>query len=159
MERHFDVPDDRRLQREKYLSDRWLQLNTLGKEWGDRAAKYLLMTNAGGAIAMLSFLGTYDKALSILAVKVALTFFLAGIVVAGVWIAFMVHHLEAAMTGIDNDTGSLYRHEIDYATVIARDNERTGEKKRRLILPYLSFSCFIAGCSIGSYTLFAQITG
>ena len=37
-----------------HITQRWVQLYELEKEWGERALKYLLLTNSGGAIATLS---------------------------------------------------------------------------------------------------------
>jgi hypothetical protein len=37
-----------------------LQLNALTKEWTDKAISYLMLTNAGGAVAVLSFMGASD---------------------------------------------------------------------------------------------------
>jgi len=54
-----------------YINQRWEQLYELEKEWGERALKYLLLTNAGGAIATLSFLGTSPAAIKMPGAKIA----------------------------------------------------------------------------------------
>lgn len=54
-----------------YINRRWGQLYELEKEWGERALKYLFLTNSGGAIATLSFLGA-AKELTGVGTKVAL---------------------------------------------------------------------------------------
>lgn len=40
------------------VNNRWAQLNNLSRDAVDRALNFLLLTNAGGAIATLSFLGS-----------------------------------------------------------------------------------------------------
>ena len=40
-----------------YINRRWEQLYGLEKEWGERTLKFLFLTNSGGAIATLSFIG------------------------------------------------------------------------------------------------------
>jgi len=47
---------DKKVFRE-FISQRWFQLYNLDKDWAERALKYLLLTNAGGAIATMSFIG------------------------------------------------------------------------------------------------------
>ena len=44
-------------QQTEYINERWSQLYELEKEWGKEAIKYLMLTNAGGAVATLSFIG------------------------------------------------------------------------------------------------------
>jgi hypothetical protein len=73
-----------RAARLKYIDTRWEQLNELGKEAGERAIKYLMLTNAGGAVAMLSYFGANEEARSLVQAKVALGFFLFGILFVGV---------------------------------------------------------------------------
>jgi hypothetical protein len=49
-------------------------LNELGKEAGERAIKYLMLTNAGGTVAMLSYFGANDEPRGLLPAKLALGF-------------------------------------------------------------------------------------
>src|SRR6266487_3822148 len=44
-----------------FITRRWSQLNGLTKEWTDKAISFLMLTNSGGAAAVLSFMGAYDK--------------------------------------------------------------------------------------------------
>ena len=39
------------------INQRWKQLYELEKEWADKATKYLFLTNSGGSIAVLSYMG------------------------------------------------------------------------------------------------------
>ncbi|MGH7824985.1 MAG: hypothetical protein ACREQ7_07385 [Candidatus Binatia bacterium] len=58
----------------EFVDIRWNQLNALAKEDAERAINYLLLTNAGGAIATLSFLGAVESIRSQWAPKGALFF-------------------------------------------------------------------------------------
>ncbi len=48
------------------INRRWGQLYELEKEWGEKALKYLFLTNSGGAIATLSFLGAAEELTALL---------------------------------------------------------------------------------------------
>ena len=95
MEKYSKTEPDIRNQRIDHLNTRWGQLYNLEKDWGERAIRYILMTNTGGAIATLSFLGTSDTALSLSAVKVALFFFIFGVFLVGVSTAKTFHHMSS----------------------------------------------------------------
>lgn len=57
----------------------WGQLYALEKDWGERALRFLLITNSGGAVTTISFLGASEHARGLLGVKVSLGLFLVGV--------------------------------------------------------------------------------
>ena len=67
-----------------HINQRWGQLYELEKEWGERALKYLLLTNSGGAIATLGFLGASPTAINMLGAKISLFLFVLGVFLVGV---------------------------------------------------------------------------
>jgi len=66
------------------IKQRWGQLYELEKEWGERALKYLILTNSGGAIATLSFLGASPSAINMRGAKTFLFLFVLGVFLVGV---------------------------------------------------------------------------
>jgi hypothetical protein len=76
---------------QRYLSGlvtaRWSQINTLRNQWIEKALRFLVLTNAGGAVAVLSFIGNSDEARQRCGPRIALGCFAAGIIIAGIFIA------------------------------------------------------------------------
>ena len=66
-----------------YISARWSQLNGLTKDWTDKAVSYLMLTNSGGAVAVLSFMGASDRVREMVGPRFALGFFALGVVFTG----------------------------------------------------------------------------
>ena len=66
------------------LENRWGHLHGLEKERADQAIKYLFLTNSGGAIATLSFLGASKGGLDYSSIAIALGFFAGGVVLVGI---------------------------------------------------------------------------
>jgi hypothetical protein len=75
------------------INERWRQLHALEKEWAERAVQYLFLTNAGGAIATLSFLGASEKAFNRTGLKWSLALFVAGLILVGFVIAKTYYHM------------------------------------------------------------------
>ena len=86
-----------------HINRRWGQLYDLEKEWGEKANRYLLLTNAGGAIATLSFLGASSQALNRPSAKVALLFFVVGVVLVGIGTAKQFHHMSGLFKAYKQD--------------------------------------------------------
>jgi hypothetical protein len=80
--------DQQRLAHEhQCINLRWQQLYELEKEWGQTAIKYLVMFNAGGAIATLSFVGALGASQIGNTAIVALSLFVEGVIIAGFMLA------------------------------------------------------------------------
>lgn len=137
-----------------HINRRWGQLYELEKEWGEKALKYLFLTNSGGAIATLSFLGA-AKELTGFGTKVALFLFVIGIVFAGIAIAKTFHHMSGLLKNFKQDVDDFYADKIAWIALIEADKKRAVAGFLDYAIPYLSFFCFIIGCSFGAYTLFA----
>jgi hypothetical protein len=135
------------------IDRRWAQLYEVEKEWGEKAYKYLMLTNSGGAVAILTFLGT-DNATNIPAAKIALVLFVLGVVLLGAAIARQYHHMEGLFKGYKHDAQEYFRGELEFSNVHERDRERY-EPTRLLdyVLPYACFGCFVVGCLVGGWGL------
>ena len=53
-----ETPKELRDERVEHINTRWGQLYELEKESGHTALSYLFITNSGGAVATLAFIGT-----------------------------------------------------------------------------------------------------
>ncbi len=137
-----------------HINRRWGQLYELEKEWGERALKHLFLTNSGGAIATLSFMGA-EKGYNSLGTKIALFLFVLGIVFAGISTAKTFHHMSGLLKKYKQGVEDFYADKITWASLADDDKERAVPDCLDYIIPYLSFLCFIVGSGIGAYALFA----
>ena len=137
-----------------HINRRWGQLYELEKEWGERALKYLFLTNAGGAIATLSFLGA-ARELTGVGTKVALFLFVLGLVLAGVSTAKTFHHMSGLLKKYKQGAEDFYADKITWVALAEADKKRAVASWLDYTIPYLSFFCFIAGSGAGAYALFA----
>jgi hypothetical protein len=141
-----------------YLNNRWRQLYELEKEWGEKAVNFLFLTNSGGAIATLSFLGS-DNELTIiqyLNFKVSLILFVIGVFFVGVTIARAYHHMLNLFEGYKKDANSFLVDLVAWKHLCDEDDARVSSIQLQYVPPYASFICFVAGCIFGGYGLFGQ---
>ena len=156
MEKHSEADKENRENRNKYINNRWEQLYGLEKDWGEKALRYLLMTNSGGAIATLSFIGASKDFLTITSVKIALVLFIVGIFLIGVSIAKTYHHMNNLFESYTKDVKEYYSNNKTWIELSNEDEERTKNSVWDNVCPYASFGCFIFGCILGSCALFSN---
>ena len=146
-----------RSSRLKYVETRWNQLLRLVEDSELRALQYLFLTNAGGAVATLSFLGGSQLVRKLLMPKISLGFFVFGIFTVGVLTALSTHRMTGLFREWKSSAEKYTSDGISWGTLLANDNERV-EKGRWLVVAigYIAFACFIAGSSIGLCALFSS---
>jgi NADH:ubiquinone oxidoreductase subunit 5 (subunit L)/multisubunit Na+/H+ antiporter MnhA subunit len=140
-------------QQRSYINTRWGQLYELEKEWGKEAIKYLMLTNAGGAVATLSFIGSSSEIRESLPPKLALLFFFIGLISSGFMIAYAYETMSRLFNGWQKDVEAHDRKEFDYDTLISRDDERVPSGVIDRVLGYMSLFSFIIGFMIGAIGL------
>lgn len=136
------------------INQRWGQLYELEKEWGERALKYLLLTNSGGAIATLSFLGASPTAINMIGAKISLALFVIGVFLVGVSTAKTFHHMSRLFKRWKADVDHYYADKITWEYLQDEDKKRAVANFWDYAIPYTSFTCFIAGSVSGSISLF-----
>lgn len=140
----------------KYVDTRWDQLLRLVEESELRALKYLTLTNAGGAVATLSFLGASEAVRKLLLPKISLGFFVFGLFAVGVLTALSAHKMGFLFREWKTTANKYTSDEITWGTLLADDSARV-EKGRCLLITvaYIAFACFIAGSFVGLWALFS----
>ena len=94
--KYSEVTKECREANRSYINERWNQLNGFVQKYSDHAIRYIFFTNAGGAIAVLGFMGTFDRVKELTSPKVSLFFFLSGLLFAGflnIWLLLKVSHI------------------------------------------------------------------
>ncbi|MBV5287204.1 MAG: hypothetical protein JZU45_14075 [Methyloversatilis discipulorum] len=137
-----------------HINQRWGQLYELEKEWGERALRYLLLTNSGGAIATLGFLGGSPTAINMLGAKISLFLFVLGVFLVGVSTAKTFHHMSHLFKTWKADVDHYYSDKITWEYLQEEDTKRAVEDFWDYAIPYASFGCFIAGSVSGAISLF-----
>jgi len=82
----------------------------------------LILTNAGGAVAMLSFFGANEEARALLAPKLALGFFGFGILSVGVLNALIVHQIERIFFHWRGASQQYLEDRLDWETMAGEDD-------------------------------------
>lgn len=137
-----------------YITQRWVQLYELEKEWGERALKYLLLTNSGGAIATLSFLGASPLAINLIGAKIALFLFVFWGFLVGISTAKTYHHMSYLFEAWRADVNHYYTDKVTWEHLQEEDKKRAVVGFWDYAIPYTSFGCFIAGSISGAVSLF-----
>jgi len=150
---HFDedVTDEVRLLRNKHIENRWAQLYQLSKESGDTAIQYLFTVNAGGCVAILTYMGTISSNDTIpsLSINFSLAFFFFGLLFVGIYKAYMIHFYENLFKNYREITTNYYNEKIEWVEKLRLDEEKIGDSFIPKLLGYLSFGFFIFGFIIG----------
>jgi hypothetical protein len=137
-----------------HINQRWGQLYEHEKEWGERALRYLLLTNSGGAIATLGFLGGSPTAINLLGAKIALFLFVLGVFLVGVSTAKQFHHMSNLFKSWKYDVDNYYADKITWEHLHSEDKRRAAEDFWDYLIPYSAFGCFIGGSISGAISLF-----
>lgn len=130
-------------------------INWLGKEVG-RLAKYLFISNAGGAVATLSFLGAIEKFRSLppISLRISLIYFAIGIILVGCIRVRQYYRSENLHDGWNADVNSFFSGELTWEVINKRDEKRCKASRWGYILSGGSFACFIFGIIAGAAALF-----
>jgi len=147
-----NLSDELRELRNSHMNDRWGQLHALTKETGESAIKYLFTSNAGGAVAVLAYLGSIsNNGAPALSAKIALVFFFCGLLFVGFYKAYMVHDHEGLFEHYKNLVGEYYENKIGWGALIKSDDTKVGNSNVPYFLGYISFGSFIGGCISGAF--------
>ncbi|OGA11995.1 MAG: hypothetical protein A3H33_10545 [Betaproteobacteria bacterium RIFCSPLOWO2_02_FULL_65_20] len=149
MVKHSEIPDPEiRKARQEYIEDRWRDLSNRQREHTDEAAKYLMVVNAGGAIATLSFMGAMKMLDPIPGARAMLSFFLAGLLLVGLGRALAIYRFDWTFSGWRDAVRLYYTDKIDWEALLEGDMSRSGRFLPSEFVAWASFACFITGLAI-----------
>ena len=136
-----------------FISARWSQLNGLTKEWTDKAISFLMLTNSGGAVAVLSFMGASDKVRGMLGPRIALGRFSFGVICTGILVARQFQPLRGITRRLQKDAEQYLNDQIEWAILTSNDDNRVKPSFMDYFLGYIPFILFIGGCVAGAISL------
>jgi uncharacterized membrane protein len=150
-----NLPDNQELKNHQieYINRRWKQLYDLEKERADQAIKYLFLTNSGGAVTVLSFMGASEKARTSLGPIFALSCFVVGIILIGVFNIIQYYHMAKLFALWKRDSEKYFANSAEWVNIIQSDNKRSRISIWAHIIAHGSFATFIVGCICGTINL------
>ncbi len=149
------VPKEIIQQKVDSINYRWKELYELEVKYGDDAMKYLFYVNAGGAAAVLAFIGTSSPAIgNLCSIKFSLILFAVGLILDGLLIAFQLHRAGSIFDQWRNDANAYYNQQKKYSELINADDDRSDRSKMAFVLGYFSLGAFILGLIFGGVALF-----
>ena len=141
---------DQDLQR---INRRWAQLHALEHEYTLAGLRFRFYSNAGGTIAMLSFVGIAKLSVSESLVRWSLISFVGGIVLYGISVLVLYFRVVSIHAGYRQDVEKRFDGRLSQDELNANDLLRSGESIVDYLAPFGSFFCFIDGCVLGGYAL------
>ena len=138
----------------EYSKQRWKQLHALEKECAEIAIKYLLLTNSGGAVTVLSFMGASEKARGSCGAIAALACFVAGVVLVGIFNVIRYYKTANLFKEWRLGSESYFEGKTDWKTLTDDDNKRSYKNWSLHIVGNLSFVAFVVGAIFGMINLF-----
>lgn len=153
---HFDpeLDDEVRKARERFIDHREKQLQSLSIEANETAMKFLFTTNAGGAIALLAYLGTRPETTpnqSLLTSSIA--FFFLGVLFIGIVRAFAVHLYIGVFKSFNTSAKTYFSEARDWDEFYAEIDSQVRQSKIPYIFGYAAFGCFLIGSLTGAMGL------
>ena len=141
-----ETPQEKRAERDEYVSKRWAQLSDSAKLSAEEAIKYLLLVNAGAMAGALSFIGAMAHLRQAAWPKIALLLFVCGVILVGLCHAFRYHRSAWLFACWREDADSYKTDKIEWNDLLDRDKPRWRRLAWPLVLlPYASFACFLCG--------------
>jgi len=124
---HTEENIERRLQIE-YINRRVFAEYHWLNYWGDHSFKYLLFVNAGGVIAILTFISTFKvKAISV--AGLSLGSFVIGLVLVGLLCKYLYYFFKVKCTELDNDRKRFDTRQLTFEEFLIRDAPRLDESR------------------------------
>ncbi|MBC2594847.1 hypothetical protein H5P28_11310 [Ruficoccus amylovorans] len=136
------------------IETRWEQLYELEKEWGKESIKYLMVTNSGGAITTLSFIGAANNIFYSWLIITSLLLFFIGIILSGCLVAYAYFSCAKLFKNWQNDVSEFFQGNISHEELQSNDQSLVSSGKTEKRLGLIGFACFILGGVAGLICLF-----
>lgn len=146
MTRYSELTPDSRQWWTSWIDERHETLDDQYVQTGEKALRYLTLTNGGSAATLAAFMGSSPSLLSSSAVWVAQGFFLFGLLCVGLLIAFQYHYFNHLVESFSADTRAALGDQIPLEEL--RDNDRARNKRHLWIgvaFAYGAFGAFLFG--------------
>ena len=142
-----------------YVEGRWSQNYSVARDTRKDAAKLIALMNAGGAAAVLAFIGAITKQQSGLAqptpLKVTIALFVLGVVSSAIALVVEYVRLSGLFAKWRTDVNKLYADEVVFDKMQRDDVERSGQTEIASgFFVWGALICFALGAAVGIFLLF-----
>ncbi len=141
------------------IDARWKQLNDLLLSTVTDGIKYLFYVNAGGCVAVVTFIGTAESVRQQNWPWYVLGLFFIGLLFVGFLNIARYHVIDSILKGWQKDVSIFYEGNLDYLVLSNEDDSRVAKSNWILCFAYLAFACFIAGGGVGFFNYHQLIKG
>ena len=152
--------DDLLDQRAKHVDTRWHELWNTQNKWLEEIVRTVTLANAGGAAAVLAFIGNSNLAKGMWQAPWALSFFLLGLVCILIFQLSGLHRVMNIFCWWRHETTKDYWALIEnndaWAALLKNDAQHHDTKWWQYLFGYGSFLSFCAGAVIGILGLFGK---
>ncbi len=136
------------------MEERPKQLWDLQWKCIDEALRYLFLVNSGGAIAVLTYLGTESTKIHASYAGGALSLFCLGIVLVGVIRISLFHRSRRLFESLRQDLKACAGGAMTVEAASSEDEKRSEGRIREILFGHASFICFILGLICGARGFF-----
>ncbi len=150
-----DVPKETLDARNKHIEERWEQLYYVSTQASNEVLKYLFYVSAGGAGAVLGFMGSSETARNLVGAKIALICYGIGLVFVGVVRVIIVHRTKFFFGKWTEDVAKYYAVKVGYNEIVDFDTKRTKSDVWEFIFGYVSAIACLLGLVFGGFALFS----
>lgn len=143
------MPADVRLEIKTNIQNHTEVLRELLSASAAMARKYLILVNAGAAVALMAFMENNQLVRSASAAWVSLGLFAGGVMACGILSAFDYHNQLDAFQVWLRDSNMFFRNELDLDDLYGTLNTHVQRKATwPIIAGYAALLCFMAGASL-----------
>ena len=149
-----ETNDEQRKLHLDYIENRWSQLHELTTESASEAWKYLMLTNSGSAIAVLSFMGANKTLTPIPGAPWMLSAFIVGVVFVGCGHAVAYYRANWLFEHWRTEVGNYFADKVTWNELLECDRQRAKYFYLADIVGWASFLSFIVGLGIGAFNFY-----
>ena len=149
-----------RRQQEEYITRRVYNEYHWLNYWGEHSFNYLLFVNAGGVIAILTFMSIFKdkiKATSLAGLVSVLTLvcFVVGLVLVGLFSKYQYYFFKEKCKAIDEDSKSFGAGRLTFEEFLNKDAPRLKESRYGEKYALAAARCAFGGIVFGLFSFFA----
>jgi hypothetical protein len=136
-----------------YVTDRWKGLAELKRDAGSTAATYLMVTNSGGAAAVLSYMGALKTSTPFVHAPAMLLAFVLGVILVGVGRGMAYYRVAARFDRWQHAVEMFYKGDWTWEQVLEHDAAMGHTYIPGDVVAWAAFLCFLTGAWLGLASL------
>ena len=143
----------------EWIMERGKHLQSITITAVENGLQFLFITNTGGAASALAYLGAVaQKDEDLLIFKTSLAFFFVGIILVGIFRAYVAELYGKIFWEFNNLTKRYMQEEMEWSAYVYEAENQALKRKNNIgrIFVYSSFICFFLGSIFGVFGLLAS---